>query len=247
MLVILVMFILGILLGFVGAGGAGFVIALLTVLFHTPIHTALGTSLAAMAFTSLSGAYSHFREKNMRLKIGLIVGIFAAAGSFAGAKLSAFIPGSYLHYLTSGMLFLSAILMLIKLFILKDRPEITGQEKNGEIWVRSIILGLVSGVLSGTFGIGSAPFIQLGLLILLNLTIRESVGTTMLVILPIAIGGGIGYFSEGFVDPLLLVYVLIGTTAGAYIGAKFTNVAPKPILKSSLILTPVIAAIILLF
>lgn len=36
-------------------GGAGFVIALLTILFHVPIHTALGTSLAGMAFTSLSG------------------------------------------------------------------------------------------------------------------------------------------------------------------------------------------------
>lgn len=247
MLVILVMFILGILLGFVGAGGAGFVIALLTVLFDVPIHTALGTSLAAMAFTSISGAYSHFREKNMRLKIGLIVGIFAAAGSFAGAKLSAFIPGSCLHFLTSGMLFLSAVLMLLKLFILKDRSEMIHREKNSEIWIRSIFLGLLSGILSGTFGIGSAPFIQVGLLILLHLTIRESVGTTMLVIIPIAIGGGIGYFSEGFVNPLLLLYVLIGTMAGAYIGAKFTNIAPKPLLKSSLILTPVIAAIILLF
>ncbi len=55
MLIILVMFLLGIILGFIGAGGAGFVIALLTLLFHIPIHTALGTSLAGMAFTSLSG------------------------------------------------------------------------------------------------------------------------------------------------------------------------------------------------
>lgn len=54
-LIILVMFLLGIILGFIGAGGAGFVIALLTILFHVPIHTALGTSLAGMAFTSLSG------------------------------------------------------------------------------------------------------------------------------------------------------------------------------------------------
>lgn len=58
MYIILTMLLLGILLGFVGAGGAGFVIALLTLIFDIPIHTALGTSLAAMAFTTLSGAYT---------------------------------------------------------------------------------------------------------------------------------------------------------------------------------------------
>lgn len=60
----------------------------LTLLFHIPIHTALGTSLAGMAFTSLSGAYSHYREGNIQMKIGLIVGGFAAVGSFFGAKLT---------------------------------------------------------------------------------------------------------------------------------------------------------------
>ena len=49
MLIVLVMFLLGLVLGFVGAGGAGFVIALLTMMFHIPIHTALGTSLAVPA------------------------------------------------------------------------------------------------------------------------------------------------------------------------------------------------------
>ncbi len=51
---------LGTLLGFVGAGGAGFIIAILTLVFKVPIYQALGTSLTAMIFTSLSGAYSHF-------------------------------------------------------------------------------------------------------------------------------------------------------------------------------------------
>lgn len=45
----------------------------------------------------------------------------------------------------------------------------------------------------------------------------------MLIILPIAVGGGFGYSSEGYLDYLLLVQVLIGTMLGVYIGAKFTN------------------------
>jgi uncharacterized protein len=246
MLIVLTMFLLGTLFGFIGAGGAGFVIAVLTLFFHVPIHTALGTSLAAMAFTSVSGAYSHYREGNTHLKIGLIVGGFAAAGSFAGAKIAAVIPEESLHWLTAGMLFLSAFLLFIKLFFLKDTSK-TVDDKSHIVWLKGIFLGLLVGALSGTFGIGSAPFIQIGLMVLLHLTIRQSVGTTMLVILPLAIGGGAGYFSEGFIDFFLLLKVLIGTACGAYIGAKFTNILPQPVLKSAVILTPTMAAILLLF
>lgn len=246
-LIILVMFLLGIILGFIGAGGAGFVIALLTILFHVPIHTALGTSLAGMAFTSLSGAFSHYREGNIQMKIGLIVGVFAAFGSFFGARLTSLIPADLPHYLTAGMLFLSALLILVRLFIVKETHEDSGRQSNLNIWVKAVVLGVIAGILSGTFGIGSAPFIQIGLMILLRLSIRQSVGTTMLVIIPLAVGGGLGYVTEGFVDYMLLVKVLIGTMCGAYVGAKFTNLVPKVILKSAIFLTPAIAGLMLLF
>ncbi|WP_046175560.1 sulfite exporter TauE/SafE family protein [Domibacillus indicus] len=244
MLIVLTMFLLGTLFGFIGAGGAGFVIAVLTVFFHIPIHMALGTSLAAMAFTSISGAFSHYREGNIHLKIGLIVGGFAAAGSFGGARLAAVIPDESLHWLTAGMLFLSALLLAVKLFFLQETSKEI-DERRYIVFLKSMFLGLLAGVLSGTFGIGSAPFIQIGLMILLHLTIRQSVGTTMLVIVPLAIGGGAGYLSEGFIDFFLLLKVLIGTACGAYLGAKFTNIVPKPLLKSAIILTPTAAALLL--
>ena len=50
--------------------GAGFIIAILTLVFHIPIHVALATSLTAMAFTTLSGVISHYREGNVVLTIG---------------------------------------------------------------------------------------------------------------------------------------------------------------------------------
>lgn len=55
------MILLGMLLGFAGAGGAGLTITLLTVGFDVPIHTALAVALSAMSFTMLSGTISHFR------------------------------------------------------------------------------------------------------------------------------------------------------------------------------------------
>lgn len=144
----------------------------------------------------------------------MIVGGFAAAGAFGGAKIAAVIPEESLHWLTAGMLFLSAFLLFLKLFFLKETTKAAGGVSY-IIWIKSSFLGLLAGTLSGAFGIGSAPFIQIGLMTLLHLTIRQSVGTTMLVIIPLAAGGGAGYFSEGFIDIVLLLKVLIGTASGA--------------------------------
>jgi uncharacterized membrane protein YfcA len=63
--IVATMFAVGLLLGFVGAGGSGFIIAILTVGFGFSIHTSLGTALAAMVFSSMSGAFSHYREGNI--------------------------------------------------------------------------------------------------------------------------------------------------------------------------------------
>ncbi|EEK77847.1 hypothetical protein bcere0009_32750 [Bacillus cereus R309803] len=44
----------------------------------------------------------------------------------------------------------------------------------------------------------------------------------------------------------MLLQVLIGTMLGAYIGAKFTNYAPRMLLKLSMVMTPVLAGCMLL-
>ncbi|MCM3239840.1 sulfite exporter TauE/SafE family protein [Heyndrickxia oleronia] len=248
MAIVLTMLLLGAILGFVGAGGSGFIIAILTLVFKIPIHTALATSLTAMAFTSLSGAFSHYREGNISIKAGLLVGGFGAIGALIGSKIAAFIPTNEMHYLTGGMLFLSAILLILRLLLLKNKD---GEDKKWSInsvqIMKAACLGIITGILSGTFGIGSTPFIQLGLLTFLGLTLRQSIGTTMLVIVPIAVGGGVGFSTEGFLDVTLLIQVLIGTMLGAYIGAKFTNLVPKVVLKAAMILTPITSGLILMF
>ena len=248
MIITFTMFLMGILLGFIGAGGSGFIIALLTVGFGVPIHTALGTSLAAMVFTTSSGAYSHYRQGNIEVKTGITVGAFGAIMSYVGSKIAVWIPVHSLHFLTAGMLLLSAIMLMIRLFIVNRLKETTEGETTLTVGflLRAATVGIITGVLSGTFGIGSAPFIQLGLMVVMGLSVQKSVGTTMLVILPIAMAGGIGYYFEGYLNVLLLIQVLAGTMIGSYMGAKFTNKVPLPILKSAMVLTPIMAGAILL-
>ncbi|WP_434481768.1 sulfite exporter TauE/SafE family protein [Paenibacillus glycanilyticus] len=245
-----VMLLLGLLLGFVGAGGSGFIIAILTVVFGYPIHTALGTALAAMFFSSLSGSVSHYREGNMMLKTGAVVGAAGAIGAWVSSGWSSYIPENHLGWMTSGMLFSSGLALWFRMAYQAKR---TGNQHNSPLQSRGMkfyasaaAIGLVTGTLSGLFGIGSTPFIQLGLMLLLGLSMRLAAGTTMMVIVPIALAGGAGYYSVGYLDIQLLVAVVVGTMLGSYVGAKFTKRVPAIMLKTCMVITPMLGATILL-
>lgn len=251
MLIVITLFLFGILLGLTGGGGAGCVIAILTALFGIPIHVALGTSLSAMTFTTLSGAVSHYREGNIRLATGLSVGCFGAVGAFLGAKVASLIPGTQMHWLTGIMLVISALLLYIRLYHptyspFKENKGGTELTRSKRFWITALLGGLIVGFLSGTFGIGSTPFIQLLLLIGFGLSLLKTIGTTMLVIMPIAVFGGLGYLLEGNLDFSLFIQVVVGLMLGAYVGAKFTNHVPQPILKFLMVTIPSIGAIVLL-
>jgi uncharacterized membrane protein YfcA len=252
MIVFLTMLGMGLVIGFVGAGGAGAVIAVLTLVFEIPTHTAVGTSLAAMIFTTISGALSHFREGNINFKVGLTVGAAGFVGAFIGSKIATtFLSGSNLRLCTASMLIASAILVYVRLTwpdlaIFHPRggkaPDLSG----AKFWPLAIMAGIGNGLLSGTFGFGAAQFIQLTLLMLFALPLFQSVGTTMLIILPIAVSGGLGYLLSGFLDIVLFIQVLLGLMIGAYIGAKFTRHAPRPLLKAAMVLMPGIAGALMI-
>lgn len=246
--IVLTMFAVGLLLGFVGAGGSGFIISILTTIFGFSIHTALGTALAAMVFSSVSGAVSHYREGNMLLRAGIPVGLFGAFGAWFGSLMSVNIPAHDLRWMTAGILFLSGLLLWLRMVIVsrkKDGPAQDVLPAGTRFWLTTCIVGLASGVLSGLFGIGSTPFIQIGLMFLLNMSVRRAAGTTMLVIIPIALAGGIDNYRLGFLDVPLLVEVVIGTMVGSYIGAKFTKRLPAIFLKTAMVLVPMLGAVLL--
>lgn len=251
MLIFLTMITMGLLLGFVGAGGSGFIIAILTVVFHIPIHTALGTSLAAMVFTSISATYSHIRETNVIPSTGLIIGLFGAVGAWIGAYIARTIPSEDLAWMTGAILLTSAVLLWLRIYgaphWFQAHRSANQNLKSSLFWAQAVSLGISTGLMSGVFGIGSSAFIQAGLLILFGLSVQRAAGTTMFVILPIALIGGLGYLSYGYLDILLLIKVAAGTIIGSYIGAKFTNRLPSPTLKLAMIAVPVIGALTLFF
>lgn len=250
-MIFLSMLILGGFIGFVGAGGAGVTITLLTVVFDVPIHTALGIALASMVFTMISGVVSHLREHEVVVKTGIVIGLGGVIGAFIGAEFSDTIPENILSVCTAAMIILSAVILYIKVYQTEfmDRhihiryEQLTGRK----FYIYGIITGIINGFLSGAFGIGAAAFIQITLLVVFGVPLLKSIGTCMLIILPISASGGLGYLLNDNLDFPIFIQTLLGLMIGAFIGSKCTHLAPRPFLKFCIVAMPTVGGLILLF
>lgn len=242
------MLLLGALLGFVGAGGAGMTISLLVAGFDVPMHTALAVAITAMIFTMLSGTISHLREGEVETRLGLIMGAGGAMGAFAGAAVANVLPTRSLKLLTASMMFASCAIMYVRLYHGRwlEKKLHTPKTTRMSLLPRALSIGFLMGFLSGAFGIGATAFIQLSLLIVFGMPLLKSIGTCMLVILPISLSGSLGYILHGRLDMGIFIETLGGLVTGSFIGANFTHLAPMPLLKAVIVVTPFVGGLILL-
>jgi len=68
-------FLIGIFVSALGGGGGGLYAPVLILLFGIPTQTAIATSLASVLPTTVAGAFSHYREGNVDVRTGLILGV----------------------------------------------------------------------------------------------------------------------------------------------------------------------------
>ncbi len=244
------MFVVGVLIGFIGAGGAGVMVSILTLVFGLSIHTAVGTALGAMLFTTVSGSYSHFREGNVVIKPGVILGLGGMVGAVAGADLSQLIPEHVLQPAAGFALWFLSFLVWFRMMLgtriksVLEGEEYTINRKQGAIGGG---VGMLGGMASAFFGVGMAPFIQLALMTVMRLPLIQAVGTTMLALVFISGSGSIALARHGDLSLIHMIGVTIGMTAGSYVGAKFTRRAPLRLLKFAVVATPFVGGATLIF
>lgn len=95
-----------------------------------------------------------------------------------------------------------------------------------------ILLGVVTGLLSGLFGIGGGLLI-IPALVLLSFPQKEAQGIAMAVMVPIVIVGAIRYKLNAAipVDLSLAALIAIGAVAGVLIGTSMINAVPGLLLR----------------
>ncbi|AMQ17707.1 sulfite exporter TauE/SafE family protein [Thermococcus peptonophilus] len=210
--------VIGILAAMFGLGG-GFLIVPTLNFLGVEIHHAVGTSSAAVVFTSLSSAIAYHRQRRIHYKAGLLLASTAVIGAYIGAWATSYISAAQLKVIFGVVLFLVAI----RLYRKKSREPHEVDLKEIKLDYKVVpIGGFIAGVASGLLGIGGGA-INVPFLTYMGLPIHYAVATSSFAIVFTATSGAIKHYMLGNVEVEWLVLLVPGLIIGAQLGAKIAK------------------------
>jgi uncharacterized membrane protein YfcA len=149
-------------------------------------------------------------------------------GSFAGARLAAWLSGA-----TQLTLF-AVVMLLAAAFMARGRPATSAVAEVGPLPLLPLALaGLGVGVLTGMVGVGGGFLIVPALVLLAGLPMKQAVGTSLLVIAMNATAAFAGYAEQ---VPIAWDVVLAFTTvavAGSLVGMRLVRYVSQAALRRS--------------
>ena len=218
----------GLLGGWIGTGGCSVMLPVLHFWLGFPAPIAVGTTLFAVIFTAISGGYGHFKQKNLDRRVALWMGGAGILGVLLGSWLFTFLSTkSELLGFIIGIVFLWPSFRMIWEGVAGYRKSQSAtnasvppqsQSINGHP-VNLSIFGAVVGVLTGVVGLGGGYALVPGLIYLFGAPVYITMGTSLAIMVPMAIVGGSIKLVQGYVFLGAALLLAIGTIIGAQIGA----------------------------
>ncbi|NSW91986.1 MAG: sulfite exporter TauE/SafE family protein [Firmicutes bacterium] len=98
-------------------------------------------------------------------------------------------------------------------------------------YLKSIIIGIVTGFINGLFGSGGGTIAVPAMVMLLGSDEHKAHATAISVILPLTIISAFFYINNRYVDWDITWKVILGGIVGGYVGAKLLNICPENILR----------------
>lgn len=218
--------VVGFLAGLLGIGGALTIIPVLTIIFtreHFPadhiVHMAIATSLATVAFTSVSSMRAHALRGAVLWRVvwGLTSGILL--GSLLGPQIAAGMSSALLAAVFALFTGTSAVQMLVN-----RKPKST---RNLPGKPGLFAAGTAIGVLSSMVGAGGG-FLSVPFMTWCNVRIHQAVATSAALGFPIAAAGTVGYIIAGWrqkdLPPYTVGYIYLPALAAIVVASML--VAP---------------------
>lgn len=242
-LIIVMILLIGLLAGCLGAlvglGGGVIMLPGLQLLAGFDLTKAIGTTLFAVIFTSLSAAQGHYRAGNVRLRSAG----YAALGGLIGVLLGSYV---FAEYLSTSFTVLEVSLGIFFLFTayrmgrdtyldVSGKRVLTAVEMNQkekESFAALFCLGFFTGSLTGMLGVGGGFIFTPGFMLIGGLSPQVAVGTTMLAMLPISLSGGLIKLYQGYVNPPAGIILGLGTALGAQVGVWVSTRMSPTLLKA---------------
>jgi len=186
----------GFFAGLLGVGGGAIMVPVLALMFSAQgfpeehlMHLALGTSMAAIVFTSISSLRAHHQHGAVIWSIVRAMAPGIVIGTVLAAQVAARVPTRPL-----AMFFAAFISYVAVQMILNVKPKPSRQLPN--TWGMFGVGGAIGGI-SALVAIGggslSVPFMTW-----CNVKMHNAIGTSAALGLPIALAGTVGYMVSGY-------------------------------------------------
>lgn len=231
----------GFFAGLLGVGGGAIMVPVLALMFAAQgfpeahlMHLALGTSMAAIVFTSISSLRAHHQHGAVQWAIVRTITPGILLGTFAGALLASVIATRPLAIFFTVFMSYVAFQMLANI---KPKPSRQLPGTAGMFLVGNGI-GAISALVAIGGGSLSVPFMTW-----CNVKMHHAIGTSAAIGLPIALAGTLGYLvggtggsdlpsgSFGYIYLPALAACVAMSMLTAPLGAKAAHKLPVPTLK----------------
>lgn len=233
----------GFALGLTGGGGGVFAVPLLVYGLAVAPHEAVGISLASVGGIAFAGAMPRLRRGEVEFRIGLLLAVAGMMGAPIGSYLATLLPEKSLLAMFGGLMLVVAWRMWAK----TRKPQITAntttdtnpisqpqfackRTNDGNLQLTAkcvrllLMIGLLTGILSGMFGVGGGFVIVPALVLVSGIEIHRAVGTSLLAIFLISISGVASYLINGRELSLdTTLQFLVGGFVGIYLGGRVAS------------------------
>lgn len=228
--------IIGMLVGALGGGGAILGVPLLVYGAGQDSQQATLSSLVIVVAAALAGLVMQHRNGAVSYRMGLIFGVLGSVGALAGTLLNGKISEPLLLTCFSILLVVVAVLTFLKARNSSSdaNPETAdGDEAGHELKNRLpmlVVTATAVGFLTGLFGVGGGFVIVPALTIVLGVSMRVAVGTSLVVIAINSVVTMAFRYQElstiewGTLWPIVVLTVL-GALGGAFINKRVSQSA----------------------
>uniref|UniRef100_Q01NC4 Probable membrane transporter protein n=1 Tax=Solibacter usitatus (strain Ellin6076) TaxID=234267 RepID=Q01NC4_SOLUE len=248
----LALLVMAVVAGFLGSltglGGGVVITPALTLLFGIDLRYAIGASLVSAIATSSGAASAYVREGYSNVRIGMFLEVATVFGALAGATLATWVSTSVLGVILGLVLLQSAWLsgqhhedrveltssdpLAVKLHMDGEYPTAQGMLPYHVQRVKTgFALMLGAGAISGLLGIGSGSLKVIAMDRAMRIPFKVSTTTSNFMIGVTAAASAGVYLNRGYIDPLLVMPVMIGVLAGSLAGARVLSGASTKVLR----------------
>lgn len=241
--------IVGLSLGLTGGGGAIFAVPLLVYGLGIDPREAVAISLASVGATSLVGFLHRWKLGQVEVRTGLLFATAGMVGAPIGTWIAGFLPEAVLLLSFAGLMVVVAVRLWQQAAhpILPEpacrSPEHADgptcqRDAAGQLLLTSrcaallLVVGVLTGVLSGVFGVGGGFVIVPALVLFSSMSIHRAVGTSLMVIALVSVSGVTSQLWAGrAIAPVVTVLFVIGGIAGLFAGQQIGRKLSGPALQ----------------